>query len=40
MNNSGNTTYKRNDKNPTGYDEVKRVDTKGKPHTNRDGTKV
>ena len=29
-NSRGSTTYKKNDRNPTGYDEVKRVDTKGK----------
>lgn len=30
-NDRGSTTYKRNDKNPkTGFDEVKRVDTKGR----------
>lgn len=40
INDSGNTTYKWNDKNPTGFDEIKRVDKKGKPHTNKDGTKV
>jgi len=31
-NDRGSTTFKRNDKNPTGFDEVKRVDTKGKAH--------
>jgi hypothetical protein len=40
MNNNGNSTYKKNDKNPTGFDEVKRVDTKGAAHSNKDGTKV
>lgn len=39
-NDRGNTTYKQNDKNPSGFDEVKRTDVKGKSHTNRDGTKV
>jgi RHS repeat-associated protein len=41
INNNGNTTYKKNSKNPTtGFDEVKRTDTKGKAHTNSDGSKV
>lgn len=31
-NNSGSTTYQRNDRNPNGFQEVKRVDTQGKPH--------
>jgi hypothetical protein len=31
-NDKGSTTYQKNDKNPTGFDEVKRVDTKGKAH--------
>ena len=39
-NDRGNSTYKQNDKNPTGFDEVKRTDVQGKAHTNRDGTKV
>jgi RHS repeat-associated protein len=30
--NRGATTYKTNDKNPSGFDEVKRVDTKGRDH--------
>jgi hypothetical protein len=37
---NGNTSYKQNSKNPTGFDEVKRTDVKGRPHTNTDGTKV
>jgi hypothetical protein len=41
INNNGSTTYKKNSKNPTtGFDEVKRTDTKGKAHTNSDGSKV
>ncbi len=39
-NDRGNTTYTKNDKNPSGFDEVKRTDTEGKAHTNKDGTKV
>ncbi len=39
-NDRGNTTYTKNEKNPSGFDEVKRTDTKGKAHTNKDGTKV
>ncbi len=31
-NDKGSTTYQKNDKNPTGFQEVKRVDTKGKAH--------
>lgn len=31
-NGSGSTTYKKNDQNPTGFDEAKRVDTKGASH--------
>lgn len=31
-NDRGSTTYKKNDKNPSGFQEVKRVDTKGKSH--------
>ena len=37
---NGNTTYKENPKNPSGFDEVKRTDVKGKAHTNTNGTKV
>ncbi len=33
-------TYSPNSKNPTGFDEFKRVDITGKPHTNPDGTSV
>ena len=33
-------TYTPNPKNPSGFDETKRVDVTGKPHTNSDGTKV
>jgi RHS repeat-associated protein len=33
-------TYTPNPKNPSGFDEAKRVDVTGKPHTNSDGTKV
>lgn len=33
-------TYKENPKNPSGFDEVKRVDVSGKVHTNPDGTVV
>ncbi|WP_141743558.1 RHS repeat-associated core domain-containing protein, partial [Weeksella sp. HMSC059D05] len=40
FNERGNTTYKKNEKNPSGFDEVKRTDIKGKSHTNKDGTKV
>lgn len=40
FNDRGNSTYKKNDKNPTGFDEVKRVDTEGKAHRNPDGTSV
>lgn len=31
---------KKNDKNPSCFDEVKRTDVKGGTHTNRDKTKV
>ena len=31
-NDRGSTTYKKNDKNPSGFQESKRVDTKGKSH--------
>jgi RHS repeat-associated protein len=31
-NNRGSTTYQKNDKNPSGFQEVKRVDTKGGAH--------
>ncbi len=37
---NGNTTYKTNSKNPSGFDEVKRTDFNGKAHTNTDGTKI
>ncbi|HXB45386.1 MAG TPA: hypothetical protein VNV85_15075, partial [Puia sp.] len=44
-NDRGSSTYKKNDKNPTGFKEVKRVDTKGKadngvptPHVHENGT--
>jgi RHS repeat-associated protein len=37
---NGNTTYKQNSKNPTGFDEAKRTDVKGKAHTNTNGSKV
>jgi RHS repeat-associated protein len=40
FNDRGNSTFKQNTKNPKGFDEVKRVDVKGKPHSNTDGTKV
>jgi RHS repeat-associated protein len=40
FNERGNTTYKQNPQNPSGFDEVKRTDVKGKPHTNKNGTKV
>ena len=33
-NDRGSTTYKKNDQNPSGFQEEKRVDTKGKPHNN------
>jgi RHS repeat-associated protein len=33
-------TYTPNPKNPSGFDEAKRVDVTGKAHTNSDGTKV
>ena len=33
-------TYEPNAKNPTGFDELKRVDITGKAHTNTDGKKV
>lgn len=36
----GNTTYKENSQNPSGFDEVKRTDVEGKAHTNTDGSKV
>ncbi|MBS1744987.1 MAG: hypothetical protein JST21_02330, partial [Bacteroidetes bacterium] len=46
-NDKGSTTYKKNDKNPTGFQEEKRVDTKGKahndvptPHVHEPGKKV
>ena len=32
--------YKPNRRNPTGHDEVKRVDLTGRAHTNPDGTSV
>ena len=32
--------YKKNDKNPSGFQEVKRTDVKGSPHKNKDGTYV
>lgn len=45
-NDKGSTTYERNDRNPSGFDEVKRVDTKGRshngvptPHVHEKGTK-
>ncbi len=37
---SNYATYSPNKNNPTGFQEVKRVDVKGKSHTNPDGTKV
>jgi len=40
FNEKGKTTYKQNEKNPSGFDEVKRTDIEGRPHTNKDGTKV
>lgn len=43
-NDRGSTTYKKNEKNPSGFQEVKRVDTKGKadngvptPHVHENG---
>ena len=33
-------TYKQNSKNPTGFDEVKRVDVKGGSHKNSSGKEV
>lgn len=40
-NDKGSTTFKKNSQNPkTGYDEVERIDTKGEPHRNSDGTIV
>jgi RHS repeat-associated protein len=36
----GNTTYQKNDQNPSGFDEVKRVDKVGSSHANKDGTDV
>ena len=33
-------TYKQNPKNPSGFDEVKRVDVKGGPHKNKSGQEV
>ncbi|MEZ4755487.1 MAG: RHS repeat-associated core domain-containing protein [Flavobacteriales bacterium] len=40
INARGNTTYTRNDNNPSGWQEVKRTDVQGKPHRNPDGTYV
>lgn len=37
---SGHAEFQPNDKNPSGFDQTKRVDVTGKPHTNRDGTSV
>ncbi|MBS1942014.1 MAG: RHS repeat-associated core domain-containing protein [Bacteroidetes bacterium] len=37
---NGSTTYTANPRNPSGWDEVKRTDVKGRPHTNPDGTVV
>lgn len=37
---SNTATYKVNDKNPTGFDEVKRVDVEGGSHQNRSGVEV
>jgi hypothetical protein len=39
-NTTNTATYTPNSKNPTGHDEVKRVDVTGKGHRNPDGTKV
>jgi hypothetical protein len=36
----GYTTYGPNPQNPTGFDDRKRTDVTGKPHTNPDGTVV
>ncbi|ANI89338.1 hypothetical protein A9P82_08555 [Arachidicoccus ginsenosidimutans] len=40
INDRGSTTFHKNDKNPKGWQEGERIDTKGKPHTNSDGTVV
>ena len=40
INDKGSTTYKKNPQNPNGFDEVERIDTKGRPHQNSDGTVV
>jgi len=40
FNDRGNTTYTKNEKNPSGFDEVKRTDTKGGPHRNGNGESV
>ena len=40
INQNGNSTFKKNNKNPTGFDEVKRTDVKGTAHANTDGAKV
>jgi hypothetical protein len=37
---SNTATYEPNPKNPSGFDEVKRVDLTGAPHNNPDGTDV
>ncbi|MDH6310480.1 RHS repeat-associated protein [Dysgonomonas sp. PFB1-18] len=37
---SNTTTYKENSRNPTGFDEVKRVDRTGIPHRNKSGDNV
>jgi hypothetical protein len=36
----GYTTYGPNPQNPTGFDDRKRTDVTGKPHTNPDGQPV
>jgi hypothetical protein len=37
---SNYATYELNSKNPSGFQEVKRVDITGRPHRNPDGTVV
>lgn len=40
INERGSTTFKKNDKNPTGFQETKRVDTQGTGHKNKKGETV
>ncbi len=40
MDEKGNTTFVKNENNPTGYQETRRVDVKGGEHTNKDGKVV